>query len=284
MSQEAGPKLASNEKAQEDVRFSQDFFRIQTEFASAAAKLQNMPFANACTEYTNLFNFLGDGEREWEAVDKAWNQFVDKSKPYVETGDMNGVARIAKETYNRPGEREQPGSHHFGCFSYGVRPPEDGAPGEIAVHFQNRDGKGSGPLSAAKIEKRKSELREMFKEIKDKYKDEEYIVTGASWLYNIPQYRDLFPQDYKESLDQSQNVAPNKRYLQNLGLWGQFLKADGGINTRQVEKFLAKVKDAKTEEQLLDAFPVKTLTPRSPIASFYRMVDEYEKKTNRNQT
>ena len=266
------------ESPEKEVRFGQDFFQVQMEFAAAASKLQKISFPEAMTEYTNLFNFIADGEKEWEKANEAWNEFVADSKVHAETGDMKGVARIAHEKYDRPGNREELAGDRFGCFSYSFRyAKDDSKPREISIHFQNRDAKDSGPLSASKRETRRRELFEMFKEIRTLHPNEDFVVKGASWLYNIPQYKELFPKRYQESMDNPDSVAPNKQFLQNLGLWGQFLKADGTVNAQFRQEFQTRVQAAKNENELLESFPVKVRTPKAPVSAFYQMVDEYER-------
>ena len=258
------------------ARSGQDFFQVQTEFAATAARILKIPYEQAMTQYTNLFNFIASDDREIENIEKVWDEFVKESGQAVQEGNMAGVARIAYEKYNRPIKHQESRDteEEFGCFSYHIQfPHKEGTASRVQVHFLNRDSEGGGPLSQAKLATRKKELVAMFRKIREKHPSEDFVVTGSSWLYNIPQYRELFPKQYRESLNDPANVAPTKTYLQNLGLWGQFLKADGTTNMELWSEFRKRLELATTEEGLLESFKVKVLTPKAPISAFYEMLD-----------
>lgn len=264
----------SLEEMPKEVRFGQDIFQVQAEFAQAVARIEKVAYEDALVNYTDLFNFIADDERDYDKVEDVWQEFTDESRAFVEAGDMASVARVAYEKYNRPGVREYPGTKNsFGCFSYAVR-KDDTDVNEVLIHFQNKDNEGGGPLSASKIELRRNELREMFASIREKYPNKDFLVSGGSWMYNIPQYRELFPKEYQESLKEPYNTAQTKQYLQSLGLWGQFLKADGSVNKPMWDEFKQNIEAATSEEELLRAFEVKVLTPRAPVSAFYNMLDE----------
>ncbi|OGX30623.1 MAG: hypothetical protein A2787_07795 [Omnitrophica WOR_2 bacterium RIFCSPHIGHO2_01_FULL_48_9] len=198
MNGERGPRMASrSEKLSEEPRLSQDFFKVELEFATAAAKIKQIPFTQAIGSYTNIANiFFHDGQQYTfdQRRGALYTAFADAEK-YVQVGDLDSVARIVHQTYNKLWTPEKR-THAFGCFSYDVRPDDSGyKPGEIFIHFANRDHVNGGPLSHGKIEKRRQELGNMFTEIKTLYPDENRIVNGNSWLYNLERYVKLFPHD-----------------------------------------------------------------------------------------
>ncbi len=263
------------EKSKEVARFSQDFFHIQAEFAQEAARIENISYQDSLIEYTGVFNFVINTDRNIENFEQVlWPEFINQSKDAVVRGDMKEVARLAHEKYNRPRSNEHfSQGNSFGCFSYGTRYEDipERAP-EINIHFLNND--GEKPLAGDKLDTRKKEVVEMFKDIREKFPGKDFIVTGASWLYNIPKYKELFPKEYQESLASPDAIAPSKQYLQNLGLWGQFLKADGAVNVELWDEFRSRIKAATSEDELFDSFKFKVLKPKAPISFFYEMIDK----------
>ena len=277
---------------EKEVPFDQDFFQIQIEFARAAAELQGIPFEtvleNALLKYTSVYNFIGERGRGSGPLKEAYDEFTERARPYAAEGKYaehnerndREIARIAHEMYmdQRSRSKVENEERQFGCFSYRIyRSENTDEQKKISIHFKNRDSKGGGPLSSGKIASRQRDLYEMFKEIRRLHPTDDYLVTGESWLYNEPKYRALFPEEYQASLDNPENVAPIRQLLWGLIVWGQFLKADGTVDPKRRKEFSDRVAKARNLTELLNAFPLKVLTPRAPVSVFYKMVDEYER-------
>ncbi len=281
-----GPQAPSqlSDDLNEEVRYSREVFQVMVEYADAASRLKEIPFREALSSHTPFFNVLGHelpgrDKATYDALWKIWEDFIEQATPLVSANKLQDVAQIAYEKYNSLKEgRNMRTEHRFGCFHYDVQPMDSSRPGEINVHFDNRDNVGGGPLSLDKLERRKRELYEMFKEIRTLYPDENKMVNGQSWLYNLPRYRELFPIEYQESLEAVEAIGDTKKFLAAPALWMQFVKADGSVNQEMWKVFSERVARAKTEEDLTEAFPAKVLMPRGPTSAFFRMVEEYERE------
>ena len=166
------------------------------------------------------------------------------------------------------------GGARFGCHYYDY----DEATKAINVHFFNAEFEeewvddkdvSKGPLDREKLDRRKHELADMFRDIKQKHPDALY-VQGRSSLYNLPSYRRLYPDTYEVG---DVDYDP-KLWSQGTTVWGQFLGGNGkepgeyGFKQELAEEFMEKVKDAPTE-RLADALPNPPRTAKGDIKDFY---------------
>lgn len=150
----------------------------------------------------------------------------------------------------------------FGCFRY--KYVEDQKTGEkiVKIHFKNADVSGFGPLDSRNTETRMNELKEMFKEIKEKYPEVEY-VQGGSWLYNYESYKRLFPKSFIENM---KTITAKTQYLV---IWGQFLNSENLIKEDMKLRFLSKVTTATNIVELKNSFELVEYFPKGKIEDFY---------------
>ena len=154
----------------------------------------------------------------------------------------------------------------------------DEATKTISPHFFNAeaeeefvDGKdvSKGPLSKEKLDRRRAELADMFRDIKTKHPDAQQ-VRGKSNLYNLEAYRRLYPPAYEVG-DIDYDPALWKG---NTDIWGQFLggkdKKPGeyGFKQELADEFLEKAKDVPLD-RLADALPMPPRAAHGNIQDFY---------------
>ncbi len=249
--------------------YPKGLFEIQFEFAKIMAERRNISLIEAVKEYAPLLNKairsedekkeLLPGLTDENLLDVGYATVIERRKSY----DKN------KLQYHD--EKE----HRFGCFYYRY----DEATKTIAPHFFNaeaedewKDGKSvsKGPLSKDKLERRKAELADMFRDIKAKYPDAKY-VNGRSNLYNLEAYRRLYPPTYKvsEEIDYDPQL-----WVGNTDIWGQFLggdkkqKGEYGFKQELADEFLKKAKVVPLNK-LADAVPMPPRTAHGNIEDFY---------------
>ena len=146
----------------------------------------------------------------------------------------------------------------FGCFSYARLNDA-----QVRLHFQNAESEEHSPLAAERQGHRMVELRALFEHIRRAEHGAPPRVVGASWLYNLPAYRRLFPEAY---LATATAVAPRFR---NLPLWGQFLDRKGRVKQSMAKPFLQLLAEHQTVDGLGRCFQFRVLALESPVSHFY---------------
>jgi hypothetical protein len=116
-------------------------------------------------------------------------------------------------------------------------------------------------LSSRHFQERRDDFRRLLLDVRAEHPDVER-VKSSSWLQNLPNYRNLFPQKFQERL---QNIG-GSTYL---GIWGQFVKGDGSGNQERLAQFRAALLQASTLDEAIAAFPFPVLEAIGPIQEFY---------------
>ncbi|HEY0948244.1 MAG TPA: hypothetical protein VGE53_02020 [Candidatus Paceibacterota bacterium] len=248
--------------------YPKGLFDTQFAFAKLMAERQDLPLIEAIKQYAPLLNAAirtEDGKKELlpgitdeNALEAGYAEQLERRKSY----GMKGV----------PYRNEEDG--RFGCSSYDYE--EDTK--TVRVHFFNgeadeewKDGElvSTGPLSKEKLERRKSELAQMFREVKEKHPDARY-VRGCTNLYNLEAYRRLYPDTF---IVGGIDYQP-KRWDRGLAIWGQFLggkdKKPGeyGFKQELADEFLEKAREVPLD-RLADALPMPPRTAHGNIQDFY---------------
>jgi hypothetical protein len=233
------------------------FLDLQLRFAQALAERGGRPLGETVALHTNFHRRFGLGLVNGLPASPEWAAYADRLEALDGHDD-----RLAwtLEVYDRsPPETPPPGRHPFGCFA--CDPPN--AAGELRIHFANRDGDGTSPLTAAKLARRQGELRDMFTFVRGAYPGAG-SVRGGSWLYNLEAYRRLFPADYVASRRRPERLLS----FQGYSSWGQFLDHRGLVRAEPKDRFLARL--GSLDPARIDAaFPLPALEVTAPVASFY---------------
>jgi hypothetical protein len=234
------------------VRYSKEFFALQTDFAKVAATLTGLPVARALLDYTNLYIRFGLG-RGFDAGHPAWRRYVE---------GVNQAADLPEWTYRfflaRAATIRQEPAVGFGCFSYAMDDANC-----VRLHFHNAEPAAVSPLSIERLPARLGELRALFGHVRRHHGDAIRVV-GTSWLHNLPAYRRCFPGAYAASA----TVAEPK--FRHLPLWGQFLDRGGRVRPDMAEDFLRRLSGVTGARDLARSFPFQALAVAAPIALFYR--------------
>lgn len=248
--------------------YPKGLFDTQFAFAKIVAERRGISVIEAVEEYAPLLNKAIHTEgKEKELLPGLTDDNL------AEVGYAEVLKR--RKSYSKEGLKYQDGKEgRFGCFYYRY----DDATKTISPHFFNaeaeeefQDGKdvSKGPLSKEKIDRRKAELADMFRDIKGKHPDAK-VVQGRSNLYNLEAYRRLYPPTYEVGeIDYSPELWKGQT-----DIWGQFLggneKAVGeyGFKKEAADEFLEKAKDVPLDA-LVDAVPMPPRTAHGNIQDFY---------------
>lgn len=233
------------------------YFEAQLRLAGRMAELTGAPLGEMALRHTNLHRRLGFGVPS-ESTAVGWSEYAGGLEA---APDLAGQLALTRTAFLAAAEERLPlpGQVQFGCFAY-EPPGEDGA---ARVHFNNVDTDGDGgPLAAAKAGRRRAELADMVRHIREAH-PEATRIRGKSWLYNLEAYRRLFPLQYGAS----RAVAPGPLRLSGTSSWGQLIDSREAIRPDVRDALLANLATLDPEAPWL-AFPLRVLATEAPIEAF----------------
>jgi hypothetical protein len=241
---------------------------LRLQFAEALARAQHIPLLQAVRRYTDVYNQLHIGGRPAVLPPDVAERRAQFESAFAATeDDHERVMQLMVDRYKSRSER-QIDLVMLGNFSYEF----DEKTKSIEMHFVSRPDlmvraadDSPSALSAASVEKTKSDLADMFRYIRRTHPDA-VRVEGRSWLYNIEAYRRLFPPEYVathtvEEVDGGQTPTPST--------WGQFSDRKGNLNHERAQQFLDNMQKLDPEHPQR-AFPLQPLSVKAPIEHFYR--------------
>ena len=230
------------------------YFEVQLRFAEVIAARTSRAFSDTCLEFTNLHRRFGLGRAEAAAPSTGWRR-------YAAGLEGCGAERLDwTVAFFAQSAPEASTALRFGCFSYELQDA-----GEVMrIHFSNRDSDdGVGPLARTKIDRRRSELREMFGHVRAHHPAAR-TVKGGSWLYNLEAYRRLFPPDYGESA-----FEPARVRLDGTSSWGQLLDFREAVKPAVRQALLDNLAGVDIAAPWR-AFPMRALGAQASIEPFHR--------------
>jgi hypothetical protein len=245
-----------------------ELFDAQIRFAQKWSEITGDDFAATLYNKTTLYARVSETKTRTNEVPDEWRTLLaDLDKD----SDPAAVTDYLYEMYkNIPESRYTPPAHD-GAVGFDYLPAKHA----VKIHFTNPE-RGTRPLSDENMPQRKEEFRAMLKHIKTDYPEVALLISGT-WLRSTSHYRSLSPPDIapEKSL-----MSPDMKMTGN-SVWGQFIDASGNGNKRVYDQFIAAVEKATTVEELLDAFPYKTMLSEDSIDKyydFYGLADEPAEK------
>ena len=234
------------------------YFELQLRLARRMSEITGAPLGAMALRHTNLHRRLGLGVWREGPPAEGWAPYA----AMLETlSDLRAQVAGTVEAYRwAPDEvLPHPGQFGFGCFAYEPR----NADGIVGIHFNNRDTDAEGgPLSHAKVGRRREELTRLFAHVA-KASPPDTVIRGGSWLYHVEAYRRLFPPAYGASR------APYTRpiALRGTATWGQVIDSREGVRPDirdTVQANLARL----DPEAPWRAFPLQMLAVEAPLSEF----------------
>ena len=261
------------------------YFRVQVEFAFRWSELSRDSFSDSLLSKTALYRRLTGIPYEADEIAELWFEVI---KYTDESRDLQTLSQLLFDLY-----KQQPHSSYenskelfqesggYGTFSYtyllGVE-REDGLD-SIKIHFFDLHRSNKTGLDSSMLLERKNDLQRMFTDIKKVHPNARQVI-GASWLYNKKIYKDIFPEEFintlirlvPDGLAGIPNSIPSSFFLGN-SLWGQFINHFGWMNTSRQRLFEKNMRSATSIDELVFCFPMQPLIAKSDINVFYKNVD-----------
>jgi len=226
--------------------YSVEFFDLQLRFAVKVADLCGLPLTETVGSHTNIYVRLAMGPR-LDRANPAWLEYIST------LATARDPAACTHEVHQRrahlPSGPEVAAS--VGCFSC--------APfrsGHVRLHFHPGHQLSDSPLSLANTHLRRCELATLLSQVVSSHPS--IHVVGASWLYNLPAYRRLFPEAYLGCL------TPIGHPYQRMPLWGQFLHRDRTVRKAAAQRFHSQLARAASLAELSACFPLPVLSATVP--------------------
>lgn len=255
--------------SREPITIGKEYFELQYEFAKILSEKTDyslLKIIDICTPLLRTYIYIQNDSH---------------TSMHLRNGvSENNVLQFAYHAYLQTAQSKKElmvyhpdDSTVYGCFSYDRDNMEQKK--EIRIHFQNREFDIVGPLDISKIEQRKKEMADMFRDIRMNHPDVE-TVTGLSWLYNIQAYRRLFPETYFQHESVNENIFQWRR---GTTIWGQFIHGDYTVKTDTTRELLTRLRALQEIKPLSQLYKSSTnnspilppLQEKGPIQDFYHM-------------
>ena len=248
---------------------SKDLLDIEIDFAKRAFELEPLPLEVALLKYTSLYGALFVPAPNYPEKDPKQEIWVN----YLKSIRGKDVKEASYQFYiDRTKERNRYTEIHEysgkSCFIYNI--DDD----KVYLHFNNNEGAEPGPLSKASIPSRLLELKNIFQDLYDNH-PEATTVNGYSWLYNIAAYTRLFPPQFIENKTEVRDDF-------GFNIYGQFLNSSEEVKQDLSSEFLQNIQNAKTYEELINAFPFYPIRVSAPVGVFYYFYQVDRNKASRN--
>jgi hypothetical protein len=236
-----------------------EYFLAPVHFAYKISEITKIPLSEAMDKYTGLYKEV-IGERKLDKeIDPIWTNLmnqIENIKNHEQIGQI-----IYKMYCNYPHSIYEPNknSEHaiiFGSLGYIYHPETK----QARIHFFSKRSSESDLTSEHFLE-RKDDFKRLLEDIKANHPNTE-TIKSSTWLQNIPNYKNLFPKQFTDRLVD----IGGSSYL---GVWGQFVKGDGGGNQKRLLEFKNKLTNAKTMSEVMESIPLKVLEAVGPIQDFY---------------
>lgn len=285
-----GPPKASQEKISEvktpeywkenlPFKSPRKLYELQFQFANLMAEREGITLVEAIDRFAPvLVNNIHTFDKDWNSTGLR-EGITDEN--LLERAWEISLARHV-EINSKPTPYHDENGTRFGCHYYNY----DEQNKTISVHFFNAEFEeewvgckdiSRGPLAKEKLERRKHELSDMFRDIKEKHPDA-LRVHGKSNLYSMKpaegEDRSAYLRLYPPTYEVGDIVYDLKPWSQGTTVWGQFLggnnKTPGeyGFKEDMAASFMEKVKDTPTEK-LAEALPQPPRTAEGKIQDFY---------------
>lgn len=235
------------------------YFAAPVHFACRIALISNLPIIAAIETYTGLYREIvnappseGFSHRLWTALTR---EIAPLSDPEAITDAV--YARYCAQPHSayNPHKNDE-NARVFGALGYYYHAETR----QVRLHFFPARSATSA-LARQHHPQRRADFARLLADVRQ-FHHEAAIVKSSTWLQNLPNYRNLFPAAFTARL---QDIGGGSY----LGVWGQFVRADGSANQARLADFQSRLATAHTLAEAIVALPLTVLEATGPIADFY---------------
>jgi hypothetical protein len=240
-------------------QYPRAYFAAPVYFATTLAALAGSTLVDAIATYTGLYRELIGNPPVAGATDPTWAALMCRIERLTDPAAITTLVYAAycrqpHSVYDPARNDEQ--ARIAGAFGYAY----DAANRQVRLHFFPRRGAVSA-LASTQAPQRRAEFRQLLVDIKQTRPEAE-TLKSSTWLHNLPNYRNLFPRTFTDTL----RDIGGSTYL---GVWGQFVRGDGSGNLERLARFIEHLTSAHTVAEAIDALPLNVLEGVGPITDFY---------------
>jgi hypothetical protein len=234
-----------------------EYFLIQVLFAEKISRITGKGFDDCLFNYTVIYRVLYDIPKN-DKPNLAWRILIFRLNTLNSVDKAKLIFKYFSKDKNYfiNSSDVEPENKMFGFFKYEFKPKHN----SIFLHFGNPD-RRLRPLSDEHINERKSELKMLIEDVKNKYPQATLIET-KSWLLSYPVFRNLFPEEF------IRNIKPSELSFVGDGVWGQFIAYNGFIKKDFMDKFIDNINNSTTLEEIFNSFTFKSYEANCNIKYF----------------
>lgn len=231
------------------MRYSREFIALNIEYVKLASQKTGVDLIETIKTITCIRRtILGAGFNSDPRSQEYWQRFVDN--PGIDI-----VATIMDIQANAPAHFSEEERVRSGRLS-ATLPNKDGL---SLIHFSSDENEVK-PLGEEGLKKRAAELTSLLRLLKE---SGPVNIGMFSWLLD-GRFSFLFP------LDTEYLNNPNNFY-QSLAVWGQYLRANGSLNSERASLLVSNAERAQNIIELQSSHPKKALQARVPAQKIYDM-------------
>jgi hypothetical protein len=251
--------------------YPKGYFQAQVSFSDRVLKLGLSPnIQSSILNYTVVYRHLVGKNLTPNGLDPKWLEFT---RGLSEKCDVfeNVWKFYTSQSHSVYSEKSNKyGGEHFGSFVQRSGIDKSTNEQKIEIHFVNqRRGQTKSDFSRVYSQERIHDLTRLFCSVKSRIDSESLYkpkwVTLISWMNNFPGVRASLPPTFVNS---EVVVQPAELNFRSNSLWGQFLSNDGGVNMNRYQQFQESLPNANNLKQLVNCFPLRVTSFRSPIEIF----------------
>lgn len=238
-----------------DPQYPQGYFDVQVEFAKRWSEIAGEDIAETLLHKTALYRAITAEKPTEDTSPLVWAAFLNGRSPAE-------VANISERLYDvyaqQPHSRYVPPQNRFGMFGYEIYQDRNA----VKLHIDNPR-RGISPLAPEHLRERHTEFKAMLEEIQHTHSEITTFLTG-SWVYSTEKFRNLLPPNVE-----TKDLMSLDMFFGGNSLWGQFINKDGELNERLAHEFLKGIRKADSLQDLIDAFPRRTIFTQGAIERYY---------------
>ncbi|MFN8512730.1 MAG: hypothetical protein U0232_02325 [Thermomicrobiales bacterium] len=242
-----------------EKQYPRAYFAAPVHFACRIAILSGLPIIAAIETYTGLYREIVNAPPSEGCSHPLWADLTREIAPLSDPEAITGAAyaRYCAQPHSAyDPHKNGENARIFGALGYYYHAEMR----QVRLHFFPARSATSA-LARQHLPQRRADFAQLLADVRQ-FHPEAATVKSSTWLQNLPNYRTLFPAAFTARL---RDIGGGSY----LGVWGQFVRADGSDNHARLADFQSRLATARILTEAINALPLKVLEATGPIADFY---------------